>query len=242
MLNKKQTRHTNNNTSVLLRNCRECKIPDARFSHKTTIGSIDPNTANTVRPKSPEPSFGISLLRNKPIDIPISSSSASPYNSNIYYGISSPGCDSPTSDSIVNSITWRKFRKYQYKKNKETQLLQRRILELKKEKDSYRKRAERAEKIIGKKKTDVLNSHIAIDQPTKKTLKRGIGKQLRNILINYFEVDENSKICPGKKLCRYQKQTKKKRKRFLTNSLKNWDTKMSCEAFQSIRKLCTQLI
>jgi hypothetical protein len=128
---------------------------------------------------------------------------------------------SPRSDVSTNSTLLRrefnsKLRRYQRKKSREIMMLRKTVLKLQKEKDVFRKRLERLQLTIRSNPKRIIQSDINVII-RKKSPK---DKRIRNLVKNFLEDDENSRLCPGKNDC-ITKNKLKKQKRYLTDSLKN---------------------
>lgn len=111
------------------------------------------------------------------------------------------------------------LRRFKYKVNKEFQLLHKRITELKAVNAKYKKQINRMKKKTFEPQPSTSKTETRIDivsQNKRELLRKGIEESVKL----FFEDDENSQLCPGKKDC-ITRNKAKKQKRLLLDSLLN---------------------
>lgn len=212
-------------SQVLTQSSPTARITRSTIKQKRTI-EIDLNltesetdvSSNAKAPsrklKSPSPNTSISDYPRTPS--PQSSVATSPRR------VVSPKVYKPAREtSVKKKSPWKHIlRKFQYRYNKELQLKDQKILELKRANENYRKKIKRLQtakqvKNVDKKQKKTLSGNEN-GQLVVETLATGI----KESVTMYFEEDENSRMCAGKKEF-ITKGKVRKQKRYLTDSLQN---------------------
>ncbi|KAL0818993.1 hypothetical protein ABMA28_008280 [Loxostege sticticalis] len=134
--------------------------------------------------------------------------------------------DSPASNSSIATLKFQrdlqqKFRRYQKSKHSQISVLQKKIAEVTRERNLYKKRSER---LIQKGKDRVTRQRkqkqSAMDLKYKSDASNPKQTRIRQIVLKFFEEDENSSMCPGKKDTITRNGTQKQ-KRLMTDTIKN---------------------
>ncbi|PZC79421.1 hypothetical protein B5X24_HaOG216416 [Helicoverpa armigera] len=134
--------------------------------------------------------------------------------------------DSPASNSSTATLKFQldlqqKFRRYQKSKHSQLIALQKKMARVVRERNLYKKRLER---LIEKGKDEATNKRkekeSAIDLNGKSDTGNQKQTRIRQIVLKFYEDDENSSMCPGKKDVITRNGTKKQ-KRLLTDTIKN---------------------
>lgn len=157
------------------------------------------------------------MCTSSPLQTPASSGQDTPSLSSIDSAESTICPNSPSSDtSIASSKDYnKKLKRYQRKKSKEILSLRKKIIQLQKEKDMYRKKADRLIKIVNGPNLQTINKEVIkkYSKPVAKTCSF-VSSRVRNTVQRYYENDENSRLCPGKKDCITKNKLKKTEKIF----------------------------
>lgn len=134
--------------------------------------------------------------------------------------------DSPASDCSVETLKFQrdlqqKFRRYQKSKHSQLIRLQKKLDQVTREKNLYKKRFER----LIKKRKDRINKQRkekqpAIDLNDKSHTNNPKQTRIRQIVLKFYEDDENSSMCPGKNDTITRNGTKKQ-KRLMSDTIKN---------------------
>lgn len=124
------------------------------------------------------------------------------------------------------------FRKYKYRVNKEFKLLHDRISELRASNLNYKKMIIRLRKkefeMREKYCREMLKNASTDELESSATQTTAVKSQIQMAVHNFYEDDENSRMCPGKKDC-VTKSKLKKQKRYLNDSLYNLHKKYQRE-------------
>lgn len=117
------------------------------------------------------------------------------------------------------------LKSYKYRANKELQLKERQINELKKLNDNYRKQIKRLQKDhkenIYLRKRKIIEK---IDKNITEQHKEDITDTIKNSIQDFYEEDDNSWLCPGKKEFITKKKIRKQ-KRYLRDTIQNLHSK-----------------
>lgn len=180
-------------------------------------------------PDSPELSESENIhqaryLRPRPIGNEESTSSNNPLR---YHNASQNQSPVPIGTSATTTIMSSKLRQLRYKKDKEIRLLKQKIIILKRLNDRYRKQLERAKKspmLITNTKLHRIESIPQLPLLIKKKKINSVSITVRKDLELFFEEDDNSRLCAGKKefITRHKVR---KQKRYLTDTLANLHSK-----------------
>ncbi|CAB3234211.1 unnamed protein product [Arctia plantaginis] len=130
--------------------------------------------------------------------------------------ISSPCPSDSCNVSVVSKST---FRRYQYKKTKIIQSLQKKIVELQRQQKSFRKQVQR----LQVKKIVTNYKETEGSKNRTKELKSKHASKIHTLKLSvqrFLSDDENSRLCPGKKDY-ISKNMIKHQKRYLSDSLQN---------------------
>lgn len=152
--------------------------------------SVGTNRAQVLRTSSPaERSPNLSPL-------------STPCLSSIHSGLSTPVPNSPSSDMSISSSVLRtdfnnKLRRYQKNKTKQILSLRTKIIQLKREQKTFKKRLLRLSMNLKCSKEKKQKTK----QQTPKRILNISETRLRNTVMQFYEDDENSRQCPGKKDC-----------------------------------------
>ena len=118
-------------------------------------------------------------------------------------------------------ICKKKFRRYQKFKHSQLIALKKKIAQVTRERNLYKKRFER---LIQKGKNRITKQRkekqSAIDLNDKNDTSKAKQTRIRQIVLKFYEDDENSNMCPGKKDT-ITKNGTKKQKRLMTDTIKN---------------------
>lgn len=137
---------------------------------------------------------------------------------------SRPG--SPASNSSTATLKFQydlqqKLRRYQKSKHSQLIALQKKLAQVTRERNLYKKRCER---FIQKGKDRVTNQRkekqSAIDLNDKSHTSNAKQTRIRQIVLKFYEDDENSSMCPGKNDT-ITRNGIKKQKRLMTDTIKN---------------------
>ncbi|CAH2105374.1 unnamed protein product [Euphydryas editha] len=196
-----------------------------------------PNFKPTLTTSTPRPSSALSSSSTESMLL-LSNNEQSTENKDTSVNITeraSSLCSTPTSLSSKRTVEKpiRKkispllvLRRHVYKTNKEISYMRKKIEELKRAKEKYRKQALRLQ-YKNTLHTKSKQSHDKENEPkyvhNNNNKETNVEKIKQDVQI-FLEEDENSRICPGKREY-ISRKTIKKQKRFLTDTLLNLHTK-----------------
>lgn len=128
---------------------------------------------------------------------------------------------SSISTNASGSVHKAALKRYKYQKNKEITALRLKLRAAMQAKELFRKRCERLKKnrFESKNKAKKDENQEVTEKPKMNQVSRAVSAAKKDVEL-FYENDENSRVCPGKK--EFTKQgIEKKQKRYLNDSLKN---------------------
>lgn len=174
------------------------------------------------------------LRTSSPLDLSIASPLRTPSISSINSEESTLRPNSPNLDTSFNTVKFKqdikmKFRKYQNVKTQQIHDLRKQLAKANKEKLMYKKRYMRLHQEFKKLK----QSNLEVRRIPTKPKNIDLQKRIRKIVVQFFEDDENSNLCPGKKDTVTQNGVKKQ-KRLMKDTIKNLHKKYLTSGYPPI--------
>ncbi|XP_041969230.1 uncharacterized protein LOC121726069 [Aricia agestis] len=188
----------------------------------TIVNSPTPNTLDQISesdlPRTPSP---LSCILSSPFRHAASPQSSIVSSPSTH--ISSPKISCPR--PAKKKSPWKHIlRKFQYRYNKELKLKDQKIQELKRINQNCLKRIQRLQRDKIIRDLNKKNHNLSIIEQKSQLPIEPCHAEVKNIVKKYFEDDENSRMCAGKKEF-VTKGKIKKQKKYLTDSLLNLHNK-----------------